>query len=266
MAARTERDEEDLLRRRTASVMQPVYSACAALLCLGLASGCGGGGTAAQPVQTPIAQPSAAASFPAFLSCTAPPVQIGQTVYQLIVTGDEAPTFGAMTNPAAQYYKFTIATPTPTPTPSPIPTPSPSPTPTPLPTPTPTPSPTPRQLPVFYYTGSYIVNSMTAPTTGCVFFITSTDGSPLYVGARTYSALGGGEPNSAGIPPYQVTNITQGNASAISLSLTNSGTGSGSFTFDNGDTGTITLDGRTNVEYTEALRRARALQRRVSGL
>jgi hypothetical protein len=187
---------------------------------------------------------------------------VGQTVYQLIVTGDESPAFGSMTNAAAQYYKFVIATPTPTPTPSPVPTPSPTPTATPPPTPTPTPSPTPRQLPVYYYNGSYVVNSVTAPTTGCFFFITTTDGSPLYLGARTYSALGGGEPNSSGIAPYTIDNITQGSATAINLSLTSSGTGTGSFTFDNGDTGTLSIDQRSSVEYTEALRRARAMQRR----
>ncbi|HTV72337.1 MAG TPA: hypothetical protein VME66_01345 [Candidatus Acidoferrales bacterium] len=209
---------------------------------------------------TPL--PTGLAAFP-YLSCDAPAVQIGQTVYELIVTGDEAPSFGPMTDISGQYYEFAIVTPTPTPSPTPTRSPTPTPTPTVFvsPTPTPTPSPTPRQVPVYLYDGTYAVSSTTAPTTGCFYLITTTDGSPLYGGALTYSALGGGEPNSSGIPPYTVSNLSTGTTTAFNLSLTSSGSGSGSFTLEDGDTGTISISGRSTVVYTEALRRMQALRR-----
>jgi hypothetical protein len=113
------------------------------------------------------------------------------------------------------------------------------------------------QVQVYVYSGTYTVNSATAPTTGCFYLFTTLGGAAIAGTAIPYSALAAGFPNESSLA-FTVANTTTGSFTALSLSLNGSGTGSGAFSLSSGDSGSITINGRTMVQSptTLAIRRS----------
>lgn len=105
---------------------------------------------------------------------------------------------------------------------------------------------------IYIYSGTYTVNSTTAPTTGCFYLFTTTNGSTVAGTSVPYSALAAGFPNET-TPSFSITNATSGAFTTLSLSVNASGTGSGAFALSNGDSGTITVTGRFTAQTPTGL-------------
>ncbi|HTV73298.1 MAG TPA: hypothetical protein VME66_06325 [Candidatus Acidoferrales bacterium] len=102
--------------------------------------------------------------------------------------------------------------------------------------------------PIYMYGGTFTVSSSVAPTNGCFYMFTTTDGTDFGDGLLTFSGAGLGFPNDAGLPPFTIANLTQGTLTALNLSVYPNGTGSGTFTLSDGDSGTITITGVVSGE------------------
>ena len=122
---------------------------------------------------------------------------------------------------------------------------------TPVPTSTPTTSPTtaPTAPPtrLFYvYSGTYHIDSATAPTTGCFTLFTTTDGSNI--GSTAWSGEGAGFVN----PPqsdYTENLAAFGHVSAVALNVSPSAPNvNGTIALDSGDSGTISISSVQTVQ------------------
>gem|GEM_PF-5215158 len=166
----------------------------------------------------------------------------------LIVSGNFASAGGGVftTDPSSSLYErlnYVLATPPPSPPPTPVPTA----TPTPGPTPTPTATPTPKAY--YIYTGTYTVMfpigvAGGAVTNGCVFVLTTQDGSP--VSGSTDNAILDGFLNNTTLV---VSSIVSSGAATITMTVSGS-TGTGTITLADLETGTVTITSRQSVIFS----------------
>jgi hypothetical protein len=183
--------------------------------------------------------PTSGGGLPGFtgLNCTAPLANVGDTKYEIGAIGNLPAGGGTLSGASGSWTKFTIASATPFPVYTPVPG-----------------TTNPPTIPIYVYLGTYTVTSATAPTTGCFYLVTTTDGSPLSSGGAT-SAAGVGIPNLANYSSgYALTSVSHGSLTTIGLTVSAT-SGSGTFTLDNGDSGTISLSSRIQATTTQAIRR-----------
>jgi hypothetical protein len=192
-----------------------------ALLLAALATGCGGGGGASLPQAVRFAP-----------NCTVLPVTSGQNVYTIYVTGELAPSGGSLTNASGTWSRGVVSLSTVPPPGTVVVTASVS---------TAPPMPMPTNSPLFFYSGTYTVNSKFGQTIGCMQMSASQGPVGTGVNANLWNAQGAGW---AFGPPGVGTNISaaaSGAITALTLSVSPSGTGVGSFTLDDGSSGTIAI-------------------------
>lgn len=146
---------------------------------------------------------------------------------------------------------YTAAVPTPTPQSVWIkfaysigtPTPVPSPTTTPTPGPSPSPTGTPAQ-PIYVFEGTY---QLLSGSSGCVYMITSQDGSVFTAYAGTSDAFASGLTNMLPNVYYNTSNpvnstfVSSGYVSSLIINNLGPSTGNGTINLDNGDSGTVSL-------------------------
>jgi hypothetical protein len=194
------------------------------------------------PAPTPTPTPTLGPTPPP--SCTAPLVTTPGAYTILFASGNFATAGGGVftSNPLSSLYvrdNYVLATPTPSPPPTPVPTA----TPTPGPTPTPTATPTPKAY--YIYTGTYTVSfpGGGGVTNGCVFVLTTQDGSP--VSGSTDNAIFDGFINTTLVVSSTVSN----GLATVTMTVSGS-TGTGTITLADGETGTVTIVSRQSVIFS----------------
>ncbi|HTD35657.1 MAG TPA: hypothetical protein VK665_18550 [Candidatus Elarobacter sp.] len=209
---------------------------------------------AATPTPVPTAAPTSTPSSGGNgFACSAAPVNLNQPYYADILLAGDVPANGGAFALNAQLSrwieaKFVPSAPTPTPVPTTAPTDVPVPTP-------------PPARPMFVYSGTYHIDSATAPTDGCFTLIATTDGSHLI--GYPVSSEGIGYVNT---PQTQVDTILLGSGkiSAVALNLSPAALpANGTIALDDGDTGTISVQSVQTQQLP--LSRVRSLMNRVQG-
>ena len=109
-----------------------------------------------------------------------------------------------------------------------------------MPTTSPSTSPsTPPTRPFYVWTGTYHINSATAPTTGCFTMLATTDGSNIKDTSYSAESLGFVNPPQG---DSTLNFVASGHVSAVSISVSpNSANANGTITLDDGDSGTISI-------------------------
>jgi hypothetical protein len=133
------------------------------------------------------------------------------------------------------------------------------PTPTPVPTSTPSGGPvptTPPTRPMYLYSGTYHIDSASAPTDGCFTLITTTDGTPL----KGYPVSAEGIGFVISPPgPVDIQILGTGKISSVALNVSPAALpANGTIALDDGDAGTIAVQSVQTVQLPlNRLRKAR---------
>jgi hypothetical protein len=217
-------------------------------------NGNGGGVPVATPTPVPTAAPTSTPSSGGNgFACSAAPANLNQPYYADILLAGDVPANGgafALDAQLSQWIeaKFVPALPTPTPVPTSAPTDVPVPTP-------------PPTRPMFVYSGTYHVDSATAPTDGCFTLITTTDGSHLIGYPVSGEAIG-----YVNTPQTQFDTqlLGSGKIGAVALSLSPAALpANGTIALDDGDSGTISVQSVQTEQLP--LSRVRSLMNRAKG-
>lgn len=192
----------------------------------------------ATPTATPTSVPTSVPSTGPGFACTTPSATFGPNYYASVIVIGNVPAgggaFGIDTSNSL-WSKASFAPRTATPVPTSTPTTSPTTAPTPPPT-----------RPFYLYTGTYHIDSASAPTDGCFMLFTTTDGSSI--SGVPYSGEGIGFVNP---PQSDYTENTNGfgHVSAVSLNLSPSAPNvTGTIALDSGDNGTIAISAVQTVQ------------------
>jgi hypothetical protein len=187
------------------------------------------------PAAAPTSTPSSGGSG---FACSAAPATMNQPYYAEVFLAGNVPANGgafALDTAISSWTKAEYVPAVPTPTPVATSTPSGGPVPTPPPT-----------RPVYVYSGTYHIDSASAPTDGCLTLLATADGTPFT--GYPIDAEGIGFVN----PPQAQSTLQllgSGKIGAVTLSLSPAALpAGGTIALDDGDTGTISIQSVQTVQ------------------
>jgi len=187
---------------------------------------------------TPAATSTPVSGGPGF-ACSAAPANMNQPYYADVFVAGDVPANGGAFSLNATISSWTKAEYVPA-----VPTPTPVPTST--PTTIPTAPPPPPTRPMYIYSGTYHIDSASAPTDGCFTLITTTDGTSLKGYPISAEGIGFVNPPQT---PFTTQILGSGKVSAIALTVSPAALpASGTISLDDGDGGTISVQSVQTVQ------------------